>query len=104
MSDLKTYKATERGYVDGRIIEADQVFSTTAPKGEWMEPVRSKESEAARAVQEAQDPKPSDIDLEKVSGDALTAYALQFGINRGRLGDDKLRDAIRAAYDKDRTQ
>lgn len=34
----RTYKALERGYVDGRLIEAGETFATSAPKGDWMEP------------------------------------------------------------------
>lgn len=36
MSEMRTYRARERGYVDDRMVEENEVFTTTAPKGKWM--------------------------------------------------------------------
>jgi hypothetical protein len=36
MDKLKTYRARERGYVDDRMVEEGETFTTTAPKGKWM--------------------------------------------------------------------
>lgn len=110
-----SHRATQRGYAipeggAGELVEEGQtVPANVAVSDEWMEAVGGKrttaaEREMARATEEALNPQPDDIDLEQVSGDALTAHALQFGINRGKLADDKLRAAVRAARDKDRTQ
>jgi hypothetical protein len=112
-----SHRATERGYAipqrkegqdppAGELIEAGKMVPAEVPVSEnWMEPVGGKaEQRLARAVEEAQDPQPDDIDLEQIKGDALTAHAARFGINRNRLADADLRKAIRAAHDKDRTQ
>jgi hypothetical protein len=98
------FRATERGYAGNALVEPLEPVPPGVPVGSWMERVDGKAAEIARAVEEALDPQPDDIDLEKVKGDALTAHALTFGINRGSLSDAKLRDAVRAAHDKDRTQ
>jgi hypothetical protein len=34
---MPTYRAKERGYVDERIVEDGELFTTDAPKGSWME-------------------------------------------------------------------
>lgn len=39
MSEMKTYKAKERGYDGRRVIEAGEVFTTDIKQGSWMEPV-----------------------------------------------------------------
>lgn len=36
MSELKTYRAREAGYVDDSFIEEGKTFTTTKPKGKWM--------------------------------------------------------------------
>ncbi|MEO7468535.1 MAG: hypothetical protein ABIV36_16085 [Sphingobium limneticum] len=36
MSELKTYRAREAGYVDDSFIEEGQTFTTAKPKGRWM--------------------------------------------------------------------
>lgn len=36
MAEAKTYRARERGYVDDRMVEAGETFTTSAPKGSWM--------------------------------------------------------------------
>lgn len=69
MSKTATYKALERGYVDGQIIEEGEVFTTAARKGKWMEPVDAKEYAAAKAEHDAT---PDDPNY-----DALTLPALQ---------------------------
>lgn len=100
-----THRATQRGYAGGEIIEEGRLVPPGTPVSDkWMERVKKGGEELARAVEEAQDPQPDDIDLEQLEGDALTAHAAQFGINRGRLNDKNLRTAVRAAYDKDRAQ
>lgn len=104
----KTYRASERGYVDGRIVEGGEVFTTTAPKGEWMDEAGGKGQpgeKLARAVEEAQDPRNDDPSLESLSKAALNAKALDHGItDPGKLSKKDLITAIKAAYDRDRTQ
>ncbi|WP_333883819.1 hypothetical protein [Sphingobium yanoikuyae] len=36
MDKLNTYRARERGYVDDRMVEEGETFTTAAPKGTWM--------------------------------------------------------------------
>lgn len=51
---MKTYRATQKGYADERIVEEGEIFTTSAPKGSWMEEVEPKEAKPIRA------PKPSE--------------------------------------------
>lgn len=39
---MATYRATARGYVDSRIVEEGETFTTDSPKGSWMEEVEEK--------------------------------------------------------------
>lgn len=41
----KTYKASERGYIDGRIVEEGEVFTTASKPGNWMDEVAAEASE-----------------------------------------------------------
>ena len=101
----KTYRATERGYADGRIIEADEVFTTRAPKGSWMEPVKGAGSAAERAVEDAQKPRSDDPDLTKLAKPALQAIATERGVtNVEGLTRENLIAAIKASYDMDRAR
>ena len=36
MAEMKTYRARERGYIDDRMIEEGETFTSAAPKGRWM--------------------------------------------------------------------
>lgn len=66
------YVATQRGYVDGKIVEEGEAFVTTAPKGSWMEPVDAAEYAAALAAMEAT---PDDPNYDAMSLTALQALA-----------------------------
>jgi hypothetical protein len=104
-NQTETYRATERGYVDGRIIEAGETFSTRAAQGSWMEPVGDTADRLARAVAEAQKARSHDPDLSKLEPAALQALATEKGVtNVEGLSAEDLITAIRAAYDKDRAQ
>lgn len=94
----KTYRAIDRGYVDGRVVEAGTVFTTRAPKGSWMEPVKGGGGyDVEEAVDDALAPHPDDTDLEGMSKAALEALAADAGVTQpGRLGKDDLITAIRA--------
>lgn len=46
---MATYRATQKGYVDERIVEEGEVFTTAAPKGSWMEELEPEEKKPARA-------------------------------------------------------
>lgn len=72
MSKTVTYKALERGYIDGQIVDEGEVFTTAAPKGRWMEPVDAKEYAAAVA---ARDPSPDDPNYDAMTLPALQALA-----------------------------
>lgn len=96
----KTYRATDRGYADGRVIEPGEVFTTKIDKGSWMEPV--KKSELAygvdAAVDEAGYGKKADVDYEGMGEPALQALAALVGVTKpGELSKDELITAIRAA-------
>jgi len=46
---MKTYRATQKGYVDERIVEEGDVFTTSAPKGSWMEEVEPEDKKPVRS-------------------------------------------------------
>jgi hypothetical protein len=95
----KTYRALERGYVDGRIVEAGDVFTTKADKGAWMEKVKKSEGYGVdQAVDEAGYAKKADVDYEGMSEPALEALAALVGVSKpGELNKDDLIAAIKAA-------
>jgi hypothetical protein len=103
LTGSNTHRATERGYVGGLLIEPDGLVPAGFPVGSWMERVDGK-PELARAIEEALDPQPGDVDLTKLSKAALEAMAVDHGINAGGLSKEDLITAIKAANDKDRTQ
>lgn len=103
----KTYRAIARGYVDGRIVEPGEVFTTRADEGEWMEPVEGSgtKSAAERAVDDTQSPISDDPDLTTFSKAALEAKALDLGLTSAKgLSKDDLIQAIQAAHDEDRAR
>lgn len=97
----KTYRALARGYVNGTIVDAGDIFSTNMPKGSWMEEVgKGKTSDRlADAVDDTQSPLNDDPALETFSKAALEAEALRLGLTDAKgLSKDDLIVAIRAAY------
>lgn len=66
------YVANQRGYVDGRIVEEGEAFTTAAPKGSWMDVVDEVEYKAAMA---ANDPTPDDPSYDTMTLPALQAVA-----------------------------
>lgn len=100
---VKTYRAKERGYVDGRLIEAGEVFSTAAPRGAWMEPT-GKESAVEMAAAAAVDPQPDDVPLENLGKAALEALAFENGIDPKGLSKDELVNVLKGAHDKNRAR
>lgn len=103
-TEAGSHRATERGYANGELIEPGKLVPPgIAVSTEWMEPVNGS-AKLARAVEEAQDPKPGDVDLNQLSKAALEAKAAEHGINPGGLSKADLITAITAAFDKDRTQ
>lgn len=96
----KTYRALERGYVDGKIVEEGEVFATKADKGLWMEPVKAGANKygVEMAADEAGYGKKADVDYEGMSEAALQALAALVGVTKpGELGKDDLITAIKAA-------
>lgn len=95
----KMFRATERGYVDGRIVEAGETFVTRADPGLWMEPTKGGNDYGVQAaVDEAQYGKKADVDYEGMSEPALQALAALVGVTKpGELGKDDLIAAIKAA-------
>lgn len=94
----KQYKALERGYVDGKIVEEGEVFFTKADKGQWMEKVKKGDDYGVdAAVDEAQYAKKADIDYEGMSQPALEVMAALAGVSKpGELSKDELITAIKA--------
>lgn len=98
-----SHVATERGYADGVIIEPNEPVPSGIPVSEnWMEPVDKNESKLARAIDEALDPLPDDVDLTQLQPAALEALAAQKGINPKGLSKKDLITAIKAAHDPKR--
>lgn len=101
----KTYRAIARGYADGRVIEAGEVFTTRADKGAWMEEVEGKQSALERAVDDAQSPISDDPDLTTFSKAALEARALELGLTNAKgLSKEDLIQVIQAGHDEDRAR
>jgi hypothetical protein len=98
----KMYRATARGYINGTIVDAGDVFATNMEKGSWMEPVgknSSTDDDLAAAVSDTQSPLNDDPSLETFSKAALEAEALRLGLTSAKgLSKDDLITAIRAAY------
>ncbi len=51
----KTYKALADGYVDSIYIKAGEVFTTSAPKGSWMEEVKEDKPAPKKADKSTED-------------------------------------------------
>ncbi|ODP39259.1 hypothetical protein [Sphingomonas turrisvirgatae] len=101
---VNSHRASQRGYANGLLIEEGEYVPAGVPVSEtWMEKV-GKDDPLQRAVEEALDPQPGDVDLTRLSKAALEAKATEHGINPAGLSKDDLITAIKAAYDKDRTQ
>jgi hypothetical protein len=97
VTSASSHRATQRGYAGGDIIEpGDLVPAGTPVSTEWMEPLSKKEGALARAMDEALSPNDADVNVEELSGDALTAYAAGLSINRAKLNDKDLRAAVTA--------
>lgn len=97
--DPKTYRATERGYADGRVIEDGEVFTTRVDKGSWMDPVKGSQKYGVEAaVDEAQYARKVDVNYENMDEPALQALAALVGVgDPGSLKKPDLIAAIRAA-------
>lgn len=98
--DPKTYRASERGYVDGKVVEPGEVFVTKVDKGMWMEPVKKGDLAYGvdAAVDEAQYGKKADVDYAGMDKHALQALAALLGVTKpGELDKDELISAIKAA-------
>lgn len=102
----KQYRATARGYAEGRIIEAGETFTTKADKGSWMEPLgKDTRSARERAVDDTLSPISDDPDLTTFSKEALEAEALRYGLTNAKgLSKDDLIAAIKAAHDEERAR
>lgn len=97
LTTATSHRATQRGYAGGDIIEPGDLVPAGTPVSEaWMEPLSRKQGDLARALDEALSPDDADVNVEELSGDALTAYAASLHINRGTLNDKNLRAAVTA--------
>lgn len=125
---VKTYRATAKGYIDGRVIAEGEVFTTEFKevvrndKGEIeraadgtakFKPAKSppswaklagKDSELERMVSDAADPQQfEDPNLEEMDKSALQAMAAERNVQfTAKTSEDDLRTAIRAAADPTR--
>lgn len=121
---VKTYRATAKGYIDGRVIEEDEVFraefktlvrddkgaikrdddgeAVFEPAKEppsWAEEIPAKDAKRLEAAQEASDPNRfDDPNLTAMSKSALQAYAAERNVPfDASTSKDDLIAAIRAA-------
>ncbi|KQN09817.1 hypothetical protein ASE85_02460 [Sphingobium sp. Leaf26] len=67
MSELKTYRARERGYVDDRMVEEGETFTTAKPKGKWMAELDDKGNE----IPDPEPEPPVDVTSEAVAAAQL---------------------------------
>lgn len=97
--DPKTYRALERGYIDGKIVEGGEVFTTQQDQGSWMEPVKKSEAYGVdMAVEEASMAKKVDVVYEDLSDAALEVFCAMNGVSKpAELSRDEKIEAIRAA-------
>lgn len=105
-----THRATQRGYAipqtdppearAGVLVGPEdeiQIIPAKVPiSEEWMEPVKKGDSRLARAVEEAGQDHPTDVDLTALNKSALQAMAAERGINVEGLTKDDLITAIKA--------
>lgn len=104
LTGSNTHRANQPGYASGVLLAAGDFVPAGIPVSEnWMDEVDGN-AKLERAVNEALDPQPGDVDLTQLSKAALEAKAAEHGINPGGLTKPELITAIKAAYDKDRTQ
>ena len=85
MSEMRTYRARERGYVDDRMVEEDEIFSTTAPKGRWMALLDDKGNELP-------DPDPAPVSTVDASAEAIEAVRRELTEKAKVIIDDMRRD------------
>lgn len=101
---INTHVARARGYAADALIEPGEFVPPDVPiadiddDGGWMEPVDKKTARMLQAADEATDKQPGDVDLTKLSPEALEAMAAERGINVGGLNKKQLIDAIKAAH------
>lgn len=98
------YRATQRGYAGGAIIDPPALVPAGVPVSkEWMEKVKGKEDAAARAVDDAMADRKDDPALEELSKGALEALATDVGVTSVKgLSKTDLITAIRAADEQRR--
>lgn len=93
----KTYRAKADGFDGKKYITAGEVFTTTIPKGSWMEAVGA-DGKAEKAAQVAADPsRREEPDFDKLPLDALKALAADKGVPFEALSQKDLAAAVRAA-------
>jgi hypothetical protein len=110
MADVKMtkggeYRATQRGYAAGMIIDPPSLVPADVPVSDtWMEKVKSSSGDAlARAVDDAQAPRKDDPALEELQIGALQALATDVGVTSVKgLSKKDLITAIRAADEQRR--
>lgn len=94
----KTFRALDRGYIDGRVVEPGEVFTTRMDKGSWMEPAKTTKYDVDKAVDEASYGRKADVNYDGMSKAGLEALAALVGVtNPGKLDKDDLVTAIKAA-------
>jgi hypothetical protein len=99
-----SHRATARGYAGGNIIEAGQLVpADVAVSDEWMEPVKGKDTAAAKAIEDVQKDRKDDADLTTLSKAALEALAVERGVTSVKgLSKDDLIAAIQASDEQRR--
>ncbi|APL94090.1 hypothetical protein AI27_06380 [Sphingomonas sp. BHC-A] len=92
MAELKTYRARERGYVDDRMIEEGETFTTAAPKGKWMA-LLDKDGNEIEDPEPEPKADPLQAQIDELKSDLSTAQARAEGA-------EKARDDARAEADQ----
>jgi hypothetical protein len=91
-----SHRATRRGYVKGELFDEGEIIPPdVVVSDEWMEEIEGN-GRRARAMQEALDPSPKDVDLTQVGVAGLKAMAAERGINPKGLSEADLIAAINA--------
>ena len=98
LTGANTHVATERGYADTIIEPGEMVPADIPVSKEWMKPT-GKDAALLAATQAALDPSPDDVDLGKLSKQALEAMATERGIPVAGLSKEDMITAIKAAHD-----
>lgn len=97
------YRAIERGYAGGNIIEAGDLVPAETPVGDWMEKIKGTDDKLAQAVEDIQADRKDDPDLSGIGLAGLQAMAVERGVTDVKgLSKKDLITAIQATKEQRR--